>query len=174
MNGVLVFLEQRPRDGRPAWSRMSWEALAAGQELAAQLNQPLMAAVAGYGLEELAADVAKRALARGYTIQHELLKQYTADGFTAALDQFIRKVDPAFVVFPHTYQVRDFGPRLAARFEEALIADAIGFHVDGGKPKPDLSRRWTVRRASWRDAASTVTLRRARYPTAMPLESPRP
>jgi electron transfer flavoprotein alpha subunit len=134
MNGVLVFLEQRPRDGRPAWSRMSWEALAAGQELAAQLNQPLMAAVAGYGLEELAADVAKRALARGYTIQHELLKQYTADGFTAALDQFIRKVDPAFVVFPHTYQVRDFGPRLAARFEEALIADAIGFHVDGGKP----------------------------------------
>jgi electron transfer flavoprotein alpha subunit len=134
MNGVLVFLEQRPRDGRPAWSRMSWEALAAGQEVAAQLGQPLMAAVAGDGLDALAAELSGKALAQGYTVQHELLRQYTADGFTAALEQFIRKADPAFVVFPHTYQVRDFAPRLAARFEEALIADAIGFHMDAGQP----------------------------------------
>ena len=36
MNGVLVILEYR--DG---WNRMSWEALAAGQQIAAQTNQPL-------------------------------------------------------------------------------------------------------------------------------------
>jgi electron transfer flavoprotein alpha subunit len=134
MNGVLVFLEQRPRDGRPAWSRMVWEALAAGQELAGKLGQPLMAAVAGNGLSDLTAEVSQRAIAKGYSVQHELLAEYTADGFTAALEQLIRKVDPAYVVLPHTYQVRDFAPRLATRFGQALIADCIGFHMDGDKP----------------------------------------
>jgi electron transfer flavoprotein alpha subunit len=134
MNGVLVVLEQRPREGRPAWSRMSWEALAAGQDLATQTGQPLMAAVAGASLDELRADMARQQLARSYTVQHDLLLPYTADGFTAALQQLITKLDPAYVVFPHTYQVRDFAPRLAARFGQTLISDVIDIQPDGSQP----------------------------------------
>jgi electron transfer flavoprotein alpha subunit len=134
MNGVLVVMEQRPRDGRPAWSRMSFEALAAGQELAAPLNQPLMAAVAGNALDELKADLARQPVSAAYVVQHELLQPYTADGFTAAIQQLVAKVDPAFVVFPHTYQVRDFAGRLAARFGQTLIADVIGLRMEGGTP----------------------------------------
>jgi electron transfer flavoprotein alpha subunit len=134
MNGVLVILEQRARDGRPAWSRMSWEALAAGQHLANQTGQPLLAAVAGGALDELKIDMARQPLARGYALQHQLLERYTADGFTAALQQLISRVDPSFVFFPHTYQVRDFAPRLAARFEQTLIADVIGVQIDNGMP----------------------------------------
>ena len=131
MNGVLVVLEQRTRGGHPAWSRMSWEALAAGQELAAQVNQPLLAAVAVDALDELKTDLAQQRLAGAYAIEHALLHPYTADGFTSALQQFIATRGPAFVVFPHTYQVRDFAPRLAARFGQTLIADVIGLHIDG-------------------------------------------
>jgi electron transfer flavoprotein alpha subunit len=118
MNGVLVILERRG-DG---WSRMSWEALAAGGILAARDNQPLSVAVVG-NADGLIAGPA----ARCYTVKHELLQRYTADGYTIALEQLVREVDPAYVIFPHTYQARDFAPRLAARFGETLIADVVGF-----------------------------------------------
>jgi electron transfer flavoprotein alpha subunit len=134
MSGVLVVLEYRSQGGVPAWNRMSWEALAAGQELAALTSQPLLAAVPASEPEPPAAEVAQRKLARVYAVKHDLLTPYTADGFTIALEQCIRSVQPAYVLFAHTYQVRDFAPRLAARFEETLIADVVGLHADGPQP----------------------------------------
>jgi electron transfer flavoprotein alpha subunit len=120
MNGVLVLLEYRG-----AWNRMSWEALAAGRDIAVQLNQPLMAAVAGSDLDGAAADLAGRPLTRAYTVRHPLLAEYTSDGFTAAFEQLIQSLTPSLVLFPHTYQVRDFAPRLATRFGQSLIADVV-------------------------------------------------
>jgi electron transfer flavoprotein alpha subunit len=134
MSGVLVVLEYRAQDGQGAWNRMSWEALAAGQELAGLLGQPLLAAVVGDSLDGPAADLAQKKVERSYVVQHNLLGLYTPDGFTAALEQLVGKVQASFILFPHTYQVRDFAPALAARFGQALIADVIGFHVDAGRP----------------------------------------
>jgi len=130
MSGVLVILEQR----RGAWNRMSWEALAGGQQLAAETGQPLLAAVAGASLEELCADLSRKPAATAYALEHPLLEPYSADGFCAAYEQLIRKLDPSYILFPHTYQVRDFAPKLAARFGQTLVADVIGLHVDGGRP----------------------------------------
>ncbi|HEY4974815.1 MAG TPA: FAD-binding protein, partial [Steroidobacteraceae bacterium] len=129
MNGVLVLLEYRG-----AWNRMSWEALAAGQEIAAQLNQPLLAAVAGSSLDEAAADLASKPLARAYTVRHALLGEYTAGGFVAAFAQLIHTLEPLLVLFPHTYQVRDFAPRLATRFGQTLIPDVVAIGLDTGRP----------------------------------------
>lgn len=129
MNGVLVILEYRG-----AWSRLSWEALAAGQEAAERLDQPLIAAVAAGPAEHLAAELQTRKVQRAYLVQHELLRPYTSDGFVLALSQLIRKLDPAFVVLPHTYQVRDFAPRLAARFDQMLISDVVGMRFEDGRP----------------------------------------
>jgi electron transfer flavoprotein alpha subunit len=50
---------------------------------------------------------------------------YTADAYTAAAEELIRKVNPALVVFGHTYQTRDYAPKLAARFGRVLISDVI-------------------------------------------------
>src|ERR1019366_8038350 len=55
--------------------------------------------------------------------------QYTADGTIHALEQVIRNVAPAYVLFPHTYQVRDFAPALATRFGQVLISDVIAIHT---------------------------------------------
>jgi len=129
MSGVLVILEYRG-----GWNRMSWEALAAGQEIAAQTNQPLMAAVAGGNLVEAAVDLAGKPLARAFTVRHALLEEYTADGFVAAFEQLVTALHPELVLFPHTYQVRDFAPRLAARFEQSLIADVIAINLQSGRP----------------------------------------
>ncbi|MGA2118396.1 MAG: electron transfer flavoprotein subunit alpha/FixB family protein [Bryobacteraceae bacterium] len=129
MKGVLAILEYRG-----TWNRLSWEALAAGQEAAEQLNQPLIAAVAAGPADDLAAELRTRKILKAYVVQHELLGQYTADGYVLALSQLIRKLDPALTVFPHTYQVRDFAPRLAARFDQMLISDVIGMRFEDGRP----------------------------------------
>jgi electron transfer flavoprotein alpha subunit len=127
MSGVLVITEHKGG----AWNRMSWEALAAGQQIAAESGQPLIAAVVGSDLESLSAELANKKLDKGYRVEHALLKDYTSDGYVSGLEQLIRKLDPSFVVFPHTYQVRDFAPRLAARFGQVLLADLVGVRKDG-------------------------------------------
>ena len=127
---ILVLMEQQAG----AWNRMSWETLAAGQQLASQTGATVSAAVAGQGTDALAAELAQKKLSQVYSIHHDLLKNYTADGYTAAFEQLIRKVNPSLVLFPHTYQVRDFAPKLATRFNQVLISDVIGFRVEGGNP----------------------------------------
>jgi electron transfer flavoprotein alpha subunit len=122
MSGIWAVLEER--DGRV--SRASWEALAAGQKLAQLTGKALHAAVTGASTESLAAEAAAKAVAKVARIEHALLAPYTPDGYTIALHQFFSAEQPEFVVFPHTYQVRDFAPALAARMNEVLISDVVG------------------------------------------------
>jgi electron transfer flavoprotein alpha subunit len=124
MSGVLVVLEHR--DGTLV--RASLEAIAAGQQLASALAMECSAAVPGDGIAEKFDELKAARLARVIAVQHPLLRQYTADGYLHALEQLIRKLAPAYVVFPHTYQVRDFAPALATRFHQVLISDAIAIH----------------------------------------------
>jgi electron transfer flavoprotein alpha subunit len=122
MSGIFVVLEERGGH----ISRASWEALAAGYQLAALTGLEAAVAAAGAETEYLAAEAAARHAGRIVCIEHPLLARYTADGFSLALEQFIRGESPAYVVFPHTYQVRDYAPALACRFGQALIGDVVG------------------------------------------------
>jgi len=126
MSGVCVVLEQK--DG--AVGRVGWEALAAGAWLGAKLGLDVSAAVIGAGVSAPASAAAAKAVARIVRIEHPLLAQYTPDGFTIALEQFIAQEKPDYIVFPHTYQVRDFAPALAARLGEVLISDVVAI-ADG-------------------------------------------
>jgi electron transfer flavoprotein alpha subunit len=126
MSGVLVVLEQQKRSGNAALTRTSLEAFAAGQSLAKQLGMDCSAAVLGAGIAPLLETLRDKQLAKAFAVEHPLLADYTADGTTAALEQLVKKLAPAYVVFPHTYQVRDFAPALATRFGQVLISDVIG------------------------------------------------
>ena len=127
---ILVITEQ----SGGTWHRMGFETLAAGQQLARDLGQPVSAVVVGSGVSALAGELASRKLERVYAVEHELLKDYTADGYTAALEQLIRAAKAQYVLFPHTYQVRDFAPKLATRFGQVLISDATRYRMEGGAP----------------------------------------
>ena len=50
---------------------------------------------------------------------------YAADAYVAAVEELVRKANPELVVFGHTYQTRDYAPRVAARFGRVLIGDVI-------------------------------------------------
>ena len=129
---VLVCLEQR--GGK--WNRMSFEALSAGQKIAEARNIPVQAAVMGADIEGLANEAAGYGVEKVFAIDHPLLRDYTPDGYTTALEQLIQSAKPNVVVFPHTYQVRDFAPKLATRFGQALVSDVVdikvGLAVPGG------------------------------------------
>ena len=128
MSGILAILEQH--EGK--LHGMSIEALAAAQQLGAELSLPVYAAVVGQGIQPLAATVAGYKLDKVHAVEHELLGDYTADGYTAALKQLIDLHHPSYVLVPHTYQVRDFAPGLATSLGRVLVSDVIGHRVENG------------------------------------------
>jgi electron transfer flavoprotein alpha subunit len=128
-NTILVVVEQR--EGK--LNRVSWETIAAGQALAAQTGDTLEAAVVGSGVAAIAGEVATKKLAKVYDLESPKLEPYTPDAFAYALKDFIQKHPAKLVLMPHTYQVRDFIPKLATALETTAISDVIGYKYQGGK-----------------------------------------
>src|SRR5215831_4460201 len=126
---ILVVVEQR--EGK--LNRVSWETLTAGQAIAADTGWPLEAAVVGGSVASIAAEVAGKKVSKVYAVESPKLDPYTPDAFVAALKQFITSKQPKLVLMPHTYQVRDFIPKLATAMGRSVISDCIGFQHEGGK-----------------------------------------
>jgi len=125
---VLAILEQQ----NGAFHRMSWETLAAAQQIGAALNARVEVAVIGKGTASLASEAASKSSAKVWAVEHDLLDAYTADGYTIALEQLIKKASPTLVLFAHTYRTRDFAPKLATRFSSVLVGDVIAARAEGG------------------------------------------
>jgi len=122
---ILVIAEQR--NGK--LNRATWETIAGAQQLAAGAD--LVVALPGSGVGEAAAELAAAQVKEVVTIESSAIESYTPDGYTAALQQAIAALSPSLVVLPHTYQTRDFAPKLAARMERALVTDVTGFKAAG-------------------------------------------
>src|SRR5437588_11312613 len=128
-DSILVVVEQR--EGK--LNRVSWETLVAGQSLAAEMGWTLEAAVAGNGVSAIAGEVAAKKVSKIHALESPGFSPYTPDAFSAALKQFLSSVQPRLVLMPHTYQVRDFIPKLATALGRTVISDCIGFRKDGDK-----------------------------------------
>ena len=94
---------------------------------------PVSAAVVGDDVSAPTGELAGKRLERVHEVQHTLLKEYTPDGYSAALRQLIAVVKPRVVLFPHTYQVRDFAPKLATALARVLVSVVVAHRVEGGE-----------------------------------------
>jgi electron transfer flavoprotein alpha subunit len=128
-DSILVIVEQR--EGK--LNRVSWETLSAGQALAAETGWTLEAAVVGSGVANLANEIAGKKVAKVYAIESPKLEPYTPDAFTAGLKPFLQSKQPSLVLMPHTYQVRDFVPKLATAMQRSAISDCVGYKKEGDK-----------------------------------------
>jgi electron transfer flavoprotein alpha subunit len=126
---ILVVVEQR----EAKLNRVSWETIAAGQEIASKTGWNLEAAVLGSGVAEIAKEVAQKNAGKVYDIESPRLQPYTPDAFVHVLKEFIASRSPKLVLMPHTYQVRDFAPKLATTLGRTLISDAVGYKHESGK-----------------------------------------
>jgi electron transfer flavoprotein alpha subunit len=122
---VLVIAEQRGG----TLNRATWETIAAAQ----QAGGPLRIAVAGEGIDGVAAELAAADCERVIVADMPPLREYTADGAVLACAALVEQEQPSLVFLPHTYQTRDFAPALAARLGRALITDVIAFRKDGDR-----------------------------------------
>src|SRR5258706_6357234 len=126
---ILVVTEQR----QGKWNNASFETLAAAQQISKDTSSAVSALVIGKGVAAFANELAAKNVAEVLRVEHDLLEAYTPDGFCVALKQVIESAKPDLVLFPHTYQVRDFAPKLAAMLGKGMIGDCIGYRYEGGK-----------------------------------------
>src|SRR4029078_8882215 len=126
-NGLLVFIEHK---GGTA-NRSSFEAIAAAQSLGSQLGQKVTAVVLGADVAGLSQEIAAYDVEKVICATNAKLAEYTPDAYADGMEQIGEQFDPSFVFLTHTYQVRDFAPKLAARFGKSLISDCIRARVEG-------------------------------------------
>src|SRR6266849_8679151 len=126
---ILLVTEQR--EGK--WNKTCFETLAAAQQIAAETKSRLATVAIGKGVAALGGELAATKLDEVLLVEHDLLAAYTPDGYTIALQQAIAHAKPDLVLLPHTYQVRDFAPMLAASHGKGMIGDCIGYRQENGK-----------------------------------------
>ena len=139
---ILVIAEQQ--GGK--LNRATWETIVAAQQLASLAGGDAFLAsgdrasalsitvlVPGTDAGSVAAELAAAQVAEIVTVESAALEPYTPDGFTAVLQDAIAQLSPSHVLLPHTYQTRDFAPKLAARLDRALLTDVTGVKRAGGE-----------------------------------------
>ena len=120
---ILVVAEQRAG----ALNRASWEAVACAQQLAS--GEPIAILLPGGG--DAAKTLADAGVGEVLTVQDAALASYTPDAQVAAVAAVIAQTTPRLVVMAHTYQARDYAPRLAARLRTPLVADVVAVKGSG-------------------------------------------
>jgi len=124
---ILVIAEQR--DGK--LNRATWETIVGAQHLSQASGAPITVLVPGVRSAAVASELAAAQINEVVTVEHAALEPYTPDGFTGALQDAITQLSPAHVLLPHTYQTRDFAPKLAARMDRALVTDVTAVKAAG-------------------------------------------
>jgi electron transfer flavoprotein alpha subunit len=128
-NSILIIAEQR--EGK--LNRVSFETIAAARSIAQETGWSVEVLLPGHNIEAAAAELAARSAAPVIALDAPSLAAYTADAYVYALKHFIAARQPRLVLFPHTYQVRDFAPRLALALDRTLISDSTGYKYEAGK-----------------------------------------
>jgi electron transfer flavoprotein alpha subunit len=126
---ILVVAEQR--EGK--LNRVSLETLAAAQAIGKDTGWPVDVVLPGFHAAPLAQDLAAYKVEKVYDLEGPSLEAYTSDAYVHALKAFVSQLQPKLVLFPHTYQVRDFAPRMAMALDRTLISDATGYKYENGK-----------------------------------------
>ena len=132
---ILVFIEHK----NCVLNKTSLEAIAAAQAIGADLGLKASAVIPCEKECPLAGEIAQYDLEKVIVARNEKLRTYTPDGYADAWEQVIKATNPQYVVMAHTYQVRDFAPKVAARLGREVVGDVIRYTAEGGKLT--LSRR---------------------------------
>jgi electron transfer flavoprotein alpha subunit len=132
-NTILVIAEQRTVDGAAKLNRASLETINAAQLIAKATGRTVEILVPGKGVSAVAQELSAFAAVRVVALEADALASYTAEAYTQALAAYITASQPEIVLLPHTYQVRDFAPRLALALDRTLLSDCTGFRAEDGK-----------------------------------------
>ena len=126
---ILVFIEHKDC----VLNKTSLEAITAAQGIAKDLGLKVAAVLPCDKDCALAQEIAGYNIEKVIVAKNDKLGIYTPDAYADAWEQVIKAVNPQYVVMSHTYQVRDFAPKVAARLGREVVGDCIRYKADGGK-----------------------------------------
>lgn len=126
---ILVFIEHK----NCVLNKTSLEAIAAAQSIGKDLGLKVAAVIPCDKDCALAQEIGGYDLEKVIVAKNEKLNTYTPDGYADAWEQVIAATSPQYVVMSHTYQVRDFAPKVAARLGREVVGDCIRYKAEGGK-----------------------------------------
>ena len=127
-----IWVVAQHREGR--LHKMTFEALAAGQQLAGETGGEVEVVVLGGGdAAGVTQELSGFAVAAVRFAEAEALADYTPGGYVGVLAQAIAAEGPALTVFPHTYQSVEYVPRLAQAAGAALVPEAVSFERRDGR-----------------------------------------
>ena len=114
---ILVVIEH----SQGSIHRLSKEAIVGAQSL----GNKVTALVIGERSEKTIAFLKACDIERVLTVDHELVKSYNADGYASIVSQVIVTLSPNLIIAGHTYQTRDFMPRVSAKLRLPFIPDIV-------------------------------------------------
>ncbi len=126
---ILVFIEHK----NCVLNKISLEAIAAAQSIGKDLGLQVAAIIPCDKDCALAQEISQYNLEKVIVIKNEKLSIYTPDGYADAWEQIIKQTNPQYIVMAHTYQVRDFAPKVAARLNKEVVGDCIRYQNNNGK-----------------------------------------
>jgi len=126
---ILVFIEHK----NCVLNKVSLEAIAAAQAIGKDLGLKVCAVIPCNGDCPLTQEIAGYDLEKVIVAKSDKLGMYTPDAYADAWEQVIKATKPQYVVMAHTYQVRDFAPKVAARLGREVVGDCIRYNAEGGK-----------------------------------------
>ncbi len=114
---ILVVLEYN----QGTLHRLSKEAIVGAQKLGDSVSVLIM----GEDLDLIRGELCTYDLEKVLIVNHELVSKYSADGYSEVIKQTVESLSPNIVIAGHTYQTRDFMPRVSARLGIPFIPDII-------------------------------------------------
>lgn len=126
---ILVFIEHKDC----VLNKTSLEAVAAAQSIAKDLGLKVSAVLPCDKDCTLAQEIAGYDVEKVIVAKNDKLGTYTPDGYADAWEHVIKSTNPQYVIMSHTYQVRDFAPKVAARLGREVVGDCIRYKAEDGK-----------------------------------------
>jgi len=126
---ILVFIEHK----NCVLNKTSLEAITAAQSIGKDLGLKVAAVLPCDKDCSLAQEIAGYDIEKVIVAKSDKLGIYTPDAYADAFEQVIKAVNPQYIVMSHTYQVRDFAPKVATRFGREVVGDCIRYRAEGGK-----------------------------------------
>ena len=114
---ILVVLEHN----QGMLHRLSKEAIAGAQKLGDSVSVLIM----GEDLDSIREELCSYDLEKVLIVNHELVSKYSADGYSEVIKQTVESLSPNIVIAGHTYQTRDYMPRVSAKLGIPFIPDII-------------------------------------------------
>ena len=121
---ILVVIE----DNNGKMHRMGLESISAAQSIAKDKEFSIGVLVMGANADELSNEASQYDVDEVLKLKNDILSSYSSDGYAEGVKQVIDQENPKYVLFGHTYQVRDYVPKISAKLMKPFLVDNVSMN----------------------------------------------